>query len=364
LIPIAKPLIGEEEKKAAAEALSSGMIAEGPRVAEFEKRFAKYCGARFAVATSNGTTALHSALLAHGVGPGDEVITTPFTFIASANTVIYCGAKPVFADIGEDFNLDPSKIAAAITPKTKAILPVHLYGNPCAMKQILEIAGERGIAVIEDACQAHGAEVSGRRAGSLGSAGCFSFYPTKNMTSGEGGMVVTSDEGVAERCRMLRSHGSRERYRHEALGFNYRLTDINAAIGLEQLKKLEGFNAARISNARTLNEALSGAGGIALPEARAGTRHVFNQYTVRVKPEFGLSRDALAGKLKEEGIGTGIYYPLTVPQQELYRNLGLSGGSFPNAERAAKEVLSLPVHPGVGVEGLKKVAEAVARFAR
>ncbi|MDY7042585.1 MAG: DegT/DnrJ/EryC1/StrS family aminotransferase, partial [Chloroflexota bacterium] len=253
MIAIAKPLMGAEEKQAVLAVLDSGMLAQGDRVAEFEEAFAAFCGVKHAIATSSGTTALHVALLAHGIGPGDEVITTPFTFIASANSVLYVGAKPVFVDIDPTtFNLDPAKIEAAITPRTKAILPVHLFGLPCEMPAISVLAKEHGLAVIEDACQAHGADIKGRRAGSFGT-GCFSFYPTKNITTAEGGMITTDADDIAEHARLIRSHGMRRRYYHESLGYNFRMTDIHAAIGLAQLPKLESFNERRIANARYLS---------------------------------------------------------------------------------------------------------------
>ncbi|MBM4431649.1 MAG: DegT/DnrJ/EryC1/StrS family aminotransferase, partial [Chloroflexi bacterium] len=250
MIPIARPVIGEEEKQAVLAVLESGMLAQGQQVRAFEEAFAEYCGVKYAVATSSGTTALHTALLAHGVGPGDEVITTPFTFIASANSILFTGARPVFVDIEEDsYNINPTLIEEKITSRTKAILPVHLYGNPCDLEAIMTIADRHGLIVIEDACQAHGASVHGKKVGSF-STGCFSFYPTKNITTAEGGMITTDDDAVAERARLIRQHGMRKRYYHEVLGYNFRLTDIQAAIGLAQLGKLPEWTAKRIANAR------------------------------------------------------------------------------------------------------------------
>src|SRR3989304_8088785 len=238
MIHIASPLIGEEEKKAVEEVRSSGMLAQGPKVRELEEAFSRYIGSGHAIAANNGTTALHAALLACGIKRGDEVITTPFSFIATANTILYCGAKPVFADISEKtFNIDPEKIKDKITKKTKALLIVHLYGLPCEMKGILEICEEHNLRLIEDACQAHGAEYKGKKVGSFGDAACFSFYPTKNMTTGEGGMIKTNDMEVAEKAMLLREHGSKVRYHHEILGYNYRMTAIASAIGIEQLKR-------------------------------------------------------------------------------------------------------------------------------
>ncbi|MFV2041204.1 MAG: DegT/DnrJ/EryC1/StrS family aminotransferase, partial [Candidatus Hydrothermarchaeales archaeon] len=308
MIPIAKPLIGEEEKQAVQAVLSSGVIAQGPRVKEFEGEFSKYCDASYGVAASSGTTALHLALLACGVKPGDEVITTPFSFIATANSILYCRAKPVFADIDpETFNIGPDEIEAHITDKTRAVLVVHLYGQPCEMDSLTRICGDNDIRLIEDACQAHGAECKGRKAGSLGDCAVFSFYPTKNMTTGEGGMLTTDDSEIADRARLLREHGSKVRYHHDVLGYNYRMTDIAAAIGLEQLKKLDSFNTARKGNAERLTEALKGVEGIEAPIVRGDVKHVFHQYTIRVTSDFHRTRDEVVQRLKESGIGTGIY---------------------------------------------------------
>lgn len=354
-IPIARPVIGPEEKAAVLEVLESGTLAQGPRVAAFEAAFAAYCGVKHAVATSSGTAALHLALLAHGVGPGDEVITTPFTFIATANAILYVGARPVFVDIDPvTFNISPALIERAITPRTRAILPVHLFGLPADLDPILEVARARGLAVIEDACQAHGAEYKGRKVGSFGT-GCFSFYPTKNMTAGEGGMITTNDDGIAERCRLLRQHGMRRRYNHEALGFNFRLTDIQAAIGLIQLGKLDRFNAARRANARFLSQHLR---GVDVPVVPEGMGHVFHQYTVRVP---GGRRDRLLARLREAGIGADVYYPSLVYHQEPYRSAGYSD-YLPAAEQAVGEVLSLPVHPGLTPEELGRIVEGVNRL--
>ncbi|HEC89506.1 MAG TPA: DegT/DnrJ/EryC1/StrS family aminotransferase, partial [Thermoplasmatales archaeon] len=241
MISIARPLLGEEEKKAVVDVLNSGMLASGPKVEEFEKRFAEFVGVKYAVATTSGTTALHLALLSLSVGTGDEVIIPSFSFIATANSVLFCNAKPVFCDVNpKTFNIDVEKIESLITDKTKAIMPVHLYGQPADMKPILEIAEKHDLYVIGDAAQAHGAEYDGRRVGSFGDVECFSFYPTKNMTTGEGGMITTNIEEIAERARSIRNHGREKTkwgYEHNRLGYNYRMTDIAAAIGLEQLKK-------------------------------------------------------------------------------------------------------------------------------
>ena len=355
MIPIAKPLIGKEEKDAVQAVMDSGVIAQGPRVKEFEEKFAKYVGAEYAVATSSGTTALHIALLANGVGPGDEVITTAFTFIASANVILFCGAKPVFADIGEDYNINPEGIAQKITPKTKAMLPVHLYGQPADMRAIMDLAQEHGIKVVEDACQSHGAEYRRKRVGSF-STGCFSFYPTKNMTTSEGGIVTTIHKDVFDRCNLLRAHGMPVRYHHDSLGFNFRLTDIAAAIGLEQLKKLEGFNEARIRNAKLLTKGLSEIEGIVTPRIYPERRHVFHQYTIRLHG-FPLTRDDVIKKLNEAQVGSMVYYPIPVHKQKLYRDLGYRD-AIPVTEQFSAEVLSLPVHPSVTESDVDRIVSA------
>ena len=396
MIPIACPLIGAEEETAVLEVLRSGQLSQGERVAEFERRFAELCQVQQAVAVSSGTAALHLALIAHEIGYGDEVITTPFSFAATANVILLVGATPVFVDIDpETFNIDPACIESAITPRTKAIIPVHLYGNPCDMERLETIATAHHLALIEDACQAHGAGIHGKPVGSFGT-GCFSFYPTKNMTTGEGGMVTTANPIIAERVRLLRSHGQKERYRHIALGFNQRMTDLQAAIGLVQLNKLEQFTEKRIANAAYLTEHLGSS--VQTPITQAGYRHVFHLYTIRVPA--GHDRDAWVAHLKERGIGTSIHYPCTIHQQPFYREspeifrianvspeeevvatlskvptgpLGAGNSAaltaarpaeaiveqLPEAERAARRVLSLPVHPALSAEDLSTIVKEV-----
>lgn len=352
MIPVAKPLIGEEEIEEVEKVLRSGFIAQGPKVAEFEEAFANYVGAEHAVATSSGTTALHVALLALGVGKGDEVITTPFSFAATGNCALYVGARPVFVDIDPStFNLDPEGIEDAITEKTKAILPVHLYGQPAKMDRIMEISQEHNIPVVEDAAQAHGAKFQDQMIGSIGDMACFSFYPTKNMTTSEGGMITTNSSKLAEQARILKAHGERERYQHSVLGYNFRMTDIAAAIGLVQLKKLNGFNQKRIENAEYLTEHLNGISCIESPFVSPQVKHVFHQYTVRVKDG---KRNDVMNYLNQEGIGTGIHYPIPIYKQELYQNLGYND-HWSETEKAASEVLSLPVHPSLSVEELEKI---------
>jgi len=351
MIQISAPLLGAEEKEAVLAVLDSGQLAQGPRVEAFEQAFAACCGVKHAVATSSGTTALQVAVLAHGIGPGDEVVTTPFTFIASANAVIFAGAKPVFVDVDErSYNMDPRLIEGAITPRTKAILPIHIFGNPCQMDLIMEIAARHGLAVIEDACQAHGASVHAKKVGSFGT-GCFSFYPTKNITTAEGGIITTDDDELADRARLLRSHGQRQRYYHESIGYNFRMTEMQAAIGLVQLEKLDRFVEARRANAAYLS---SGLRGVVTPVEAPGHRHAYHQYTVRVTK----GRDLLAQHLRAQGIATGVYYPLPVHKQVAYQKLGYTD-CLPVAEKACEQVLSLPVHPGLSRADLDQIIEGV-----
>jgi perosamine synthetase len=354
VIPISRPLIGQEEKAAVIAVLESGQLAQGPRVEEFEEKFAALCGVKHAVATSSGTTALLTALLAHRIGFGAEVITTPFTFIASANSILFTGAKPVFVDIDEtSYNMDPDLIEEKITQHTKAILPVHLYGNPCDMQSIMDIAARRGLVVIEDACQAHAASIDGKRVGSFGT-GCFSFYPSKNMTTGEGGMLTTDDDRIAEQARLIRHHGQSRLYHHESPGYNFRMTELQAALGLVQLQKLPEWTRRRIENARYLDERL---GNVITPRVRDGCVHVYHQYTIRVSGD----RDEALQKLTNAGIGARVYYPLPVHRQPLYRQLGFDD-SLPVSERISQEVLSIPVHPGLSRAELDEIVREVSKL--
>jgi perosamine synthetase len=357
MIHIARPLIGDEEKAAVLAVLRSDQLAQGERVREFEERFAVLCGTSEAVAVSSGTAALMIALAVHGIGPGDEVITTPFTFAATANAVLFTGARPVFVDVrSDDFNIDPSLIEAKITPKTRAILPAHLYGQPCDMDAITSIAREHGLFVVEDAAQAHGASVDGRMTGSFGD-GCFSFYATKNVTTGEGGMITTDDPAIAQKARRFRSHGESTRYVSESLGYNFRLTELQAALGLAQLRRLSERNEQRRANAAYLSQNLR---GVITPKEMPGRYHVYHQYTVRVPSPDGSStaRDALAAKLNEADIEACVYYPTPVHQQPLYRDLGYSD-TLPVAEQLSREVLSLPVHPALSPDDLRAIVRAV-----
>jgi dTDP-4-amino-4,6-dideoxygalactose transaminase len=354
MIPIARPLITDQAKQAVLDVLESGYLVQGSRVKALEEMFADYCGARHAIATSSGTTALHTALLAHDIGPGHEVITTPFSFIATANAILFTGARPIFVDIDpETLNLDAELVEAAITPQTRALLPVHLYGHAADMSALMAIAERHGLAVIEDAAQAHGAAYNGQRVGTWGT-GCFSFYPTKNMTTAEGGILTTNDDEIAERARMLRSHGQSARYEHQMLGFNFRMTDIHAAIGLTQFQHLEEWNEQRIQNAQYLSEHLE---GVETPTVRPGYRHVFHQYTIRVRPD----RDGLARWLAERQIGTGIHYPRPIHQQPFYQQLGYDL-HLPVAETASREVLSLPIHPALSSKDLENIVATVGEF--
>jgi dTDP-4-amino-4,6-dideoxygalactose transaminase len=352
VISIAKPLIGDEEKQAVLEVLDSGQLAQGPRTEAFERAFAEYIGTKHAVAVVNGTAALIVALQAHGIGPGDEVITSPFSFIATATSIIACGATPVFADVDAfDLNLDPEKVDELITERTKAIMPVHLFGHPARMAEFEELCEDNGLALIEDAAQAHGAESEGRRAGSFGT-GCFSFYPTKNMTSGEGGIITTDDDEVARQARIIRNHGQERRYYHEHFGLNWRMTDLTAAIGLVQLGRLESWNEARIANAEALAGRIT---AVETPRVRPGDRHVFHQFTVRVPRD----RDGFQQRLLEAGVGTAIHYPVPIHRQPIMVKLGFGEADAPIAEAAAETVLSLPVHPSLAPDDIAHIADAV-----
>jgi len=359
-IPIAKPLIGDEEINAVVEVLKSGMLASGKEVEAFEKEFAEYLGAKHGIAVCNGTAALDVALKALKIKPGDEVITTPFTFIASANCILFQGAKPVFADINpKTFNLDPNDVLGKINNKTRAILVVHLYGQPAEMKAFKEIAEDYKLYLVEDCAQAHGAEFEDQKVGTFGDIATFSFYPTKNMTTGEGGIIVTNNDELARRADLIRNHGQTKKYYHEELGYNLRMTNIAAAIGRVQLKKLDEWNAKRIENAKLLTERISKIKGLTPPYVDPRVKHVFHQYVIRVEEEFPLSRDELAEKLREKGIGTGIHYPMPIHWQPLYQKLSYPKDICPNAIEASKKVLSLPVHPAVSREDITYIIQTL-----
>ncbi|MFV0433684.1 MAG: DegT/DnrJ/EryC1/StrS family aminotransferase [Leucobacter sp.] len=361
-IPAAKPIVGDEEREAVDRVLRSGMIAQGPEVAAFEREFSDhFVGGRSVVAVNSGTSGQHLGLLAAGVGPGDEVIVPSFTFAATGNSVALTGATPVFVDIEPDyFTLDPEAVRAAITPRTKGIMPVHLYGHPFLVDQIEAIASEHGIAIYEDAAQAHGASWQGRPVGTIGDFAMFSLYPTKNMTSGEGGMVSCAGEEIERGVRLLRNQGMEKQYENEVVGFNARMTDIHAAIGRVQLTKVDGWTARRQQNAATLNAGLADVAGVLTPAVADGAVHVYHQYTVRVD---AAERDRMHVALKEEyGVGSGVYYP--IPNHRLPSLAKFAPGlELPETERAAREVLSLPVHPSLSQGDLERIIAGVAAVA-
>lgn len=357
-IPPAKPIIGAEEREAVDRVMRSGMVAQGPEVASFEDEFsAHFVQGRPVVAVNSGTAGLHLGLLASGVGPGDEVIVPSFTFAATANSVALTGATPVFADIEpETFTLDPASVAAAISDKTKGIMPVHLYGHPARMRELRAIADERGILLFEDAAQAHGALLDDAPVGTYGTFAMFSLYPTKNMTSGEGGMIAAADETVARNARLLRNQGMERQYENELIGFNARMTDIHAAIGRVQLTKVDGWTATRQANASQLDAELR---GVIVPRVADGAVHVYHQYTIRV-PE---DRDGFVRALREEhDVGSGVYYP--IPNHRLPSLARFAPGlDLPETERAAREVVSLPVHPSLSAGDIERIITAVNALA-
>jgi len=364
MIQMAKPQIGNEEIQRVEAVLRSGMIASGAVVAEFEAGFAKYCGSKHAIAANNGTTALHLALEAVGIQKGDKVLTTPFTFIASSNSIRFCGAKPVFADIDPaTYNLDPKAARAALEkdPSIKAILLVHLYGLPCDMGAFLKLKKEFGVLLIEDCAQAHGAIWDGEKVGSIGDISAFSFYATKNMITGEGGMVLTSSDAYAALARKLVNHGRVGAYEHDILGYNYRMTNIAAAIGVCQLEKLPHLNRRRQEIATRLNRELSRLKWLTTPTVPSGLEHVWHQYTIRVPK----NRDALKSHLEKSGVSSAIVYPLANCEQKAYAEIsGCKPGHClnPVSYQASQEVLSLPVHPGLTDADVSEIIKAVSSF--
>jgi perosamine synthetase len=358
-IPPARPIIGDEERAAVDRVMRSGMVAQGPEVAAFEEEFSKhFVEGRPTVAVNSGTSGLHLGLLAAGIGPGDEVIVPSFTFAATGNSVALTGATPVFADIEPaTFSLDPVAVEAAVTPRTRAIMPVHLYGHPARMGELLAIAERHGLAVFEDAAQAHGASLDGRPVGTFGRFAMFSLYPTKNMTSGEGGMVTTDSPELARGVRLLRNQGMERQYENEVVGFNARMTDIHAAIGRVQLTKVDAWTARRRANAAFLDANLQ---GVLVPPVADGATHVYHQYTVRVTDD----RDGFVAALKDEHrVGSGVYYP--IPNHRLPSLAPYAPGlDLPETERAAREVVSLPVHPSLTQSDLDRIVEAVSAVAK
>jgi dTDP-4-amino-4,6-dideoxygalactose transaminase len=354
-VPATGLQLGEQERAAVERVLASGMLAQGPEVAAFEAEFAEYVGGRACVAVNSGTSALVLALLALGIGRGDEVIVPSFSFAASANAVALTGARPIFADIElRHFCLDPEAVEAAITPRTAAVLPVHLYGHPAAMHRITDIAVRNGLAVLEDAAQAHLASLGDRPVGTFGAAAAFSFYPTKNMTAGEGGLVACADDTVARKIRLLRNQGMERRYENEVVGYNMRMSDLHAAIGRVQLRRLPGWTADRRRHAAFLSAALAelAAAGLSLPQVAACAQPVWHQYTIRVP-----HRDRLVATLAKRGVRCGLYYPTPIHRLPAYK-LDLR---LPITERATTEVLSLPVHPALTREQLEHVVRAVTQ---
>ena len=354
-IPAAKPIVGDEERAAVDAVLVSGMLAQGAEVAEFEKEFSDVLlDGRASVAVNSGTSGLHLGLLAAGIGPGDEVIVPSFTFAATANSVALTGATPVFADIELDhYCLDLTHVESLISDKTKGIMPVHLYGHPANVVAFRELADSRGIKLFEDAAQAHGAGIDGRKVGTFGDFAMFSLYPTKNMTSGEGGMVSTGDATVERNLRLLRNQGMERQYENELVGFNARMTNLHAAIGRVQLTKVLGWTAQRQANAKFLTENLEGVG---TPAVADGAEHVYHQYTIRIPGD----RDAFAAALKDDyNIGSGVYYPIPNHRLPSFNRTE----DLPNTEIAAREVLSLPVHPSLDNEDLERIVNAVNKLA-
>jgi perosamine synthetase len=355
-IPVAKPIIGAEERAAVDRVLRSGMIAQGPEVAAFEQEFSDaLVGGRTTVAVSSGTTGLHLGLLAAGVGPGDEVIVPSFTFAATANSVALTGATPAFADIEPDyFGLAPAAVEAAVTDRTVGIMPVHLYGHPADLTGLTAVAEKHGLKMFEDAAQSHGATWHETPVGSFGEFAMFSLYPTKNITSVEGGMVSCATDEIARMLRLLRNQGMERRYENEIVGFNARMTDVHAAIGRVQLAKLPGWTEQRRAHARFLDRHLE---GVTVPPVADGATHVYHQYTVRVPDD----RDGFAKALADEhGVGTGVYYPIPNHRLPSFR-LELD---LPETERAALEVLSLPVHPSLSDDDLDRIVAAVNTVAK
>ena len=354
MIPIAKPMVGEEEKKAVMAVLDSGMLVQGPKVKELEEKFAAFCGVKHSIAVSNGTAALHCALKSIGIVQGDEVITTPFTFVASANAILMCGAVPVFADIDEKtFNVSPAEVEKKITKKTKAILAVDLYGLPADYNQLNAIAKKHGIRVVADACQSIGAELDGKKTGSLADVTAFSLYATKNIMCGEGGMLTTNNDAIADFARKFRHHGQKEQYSYEFLGYNYRMTDMSAAIAFCQLEKVNKITEQRNKNASILSKLLTGT-DITLPFNPQNAKHAFHQYTIRAN-----NRDALHEHLHAASIDSRIFYPQPLHRAHHFTFLGHKLGDFPAAEKACASVLSVPIHPQVTREQLQFIAEKI-----
>ena len=357
MIKLSEVALGEQEEKLVLEVLRSGHIAQGPQVARLEELFAAAVGVPHAIAVSTGTAALFLALEALELSPGDEVITTPFTFMATLNAIVATGATARLADIGDDYQIDPDSVRELVSAKTKAILPVHLYGLPADMEAIAQVAAEHGLAIVEDAAQAVGAFVGQKAAGSWG-IGCFSLYATKNITTAEGGVITTDDDAVAERLRIARNQGMRRRYEYVMAGFNHRMTDVHAAIGVPQMERLAELTAKRRSNAAALSRLLSHLGGARLPIEPPDRKHVYHQYTIELT-EAAPPRDEVVTRLAAAGVQAGIYYPRLVNDYDHMRdNPQVVNDPTPRARRAARSVVSLPIHPGLAESDIERVAEA------
>lgn len=358
-IPIARPLVGHEEIDAVSEVIKSGMLASGRYVDRFEHEFAEYCGTKHAVAMNSGTASLFSTMQALGIREGDEVIVPDFTFVATATSVRMAGATPVFADIDEkSYNIHPESVIEHITPKTRAVIGVHLYGQPFDVGAISEICEDHGLLLIEDCAQAHGATYEDRMVGSFGTAGCFSFYPTKNMTTSEGGMVTTDDEHLAARLRKIIDHGQGIKYRHDLIGFNFRMTNIEAAIGSVQLGKLDAMNAQRRKNASYLLQHLK-VRGLVRPYCIPRSKHVYHQFVVRLNDDLGMARDEFMGALAERGIQTAIHYPIPLHRQPVFMQAE-NGVNCPVSETCAGSVLSLPVHPAISRDDCQHICTRIS----
>jgi perosamine synthetase len=361
VIPLGSPVFDEEMEAAAVNALRHERFVLGEDVFKFEEEFARYVGSKYAVSTSSGTNALQIAFLALGVSKGDEVVTSAFSFIASSNAVLHAGATPVFADIdAKDYNVDPEKVRLKIAKRTRVLLPVHLYGYPCNMKEIMGVAEDRGLKVVEDACQAHGAEYAWRKAGAIGDMGCFSFYPSKNMTvCGDGGMIVTNDEEVAKLAAKLRDCGRKTRYEHDVVGFTSRLNTVNAAVGRVQLLRLDDWNRLRVKNASVYDRLLSDIGGVEVPpRGDVEVKPVYHLYVIRAK-----RRDELSDWLLKNGIQSGVHYPLPIPMQPIYRRLfNFKAGGYPVSESVSEQCLSLPMYPSLVEEDVDYVCEKIREF--
>jgi perosamine synthetase len=366
MIQISKPVITDKDIKDVVAILKSGMLVQGPKVKKLEESFAKYCGTKHAVAFNSGTAALHAALYAMEAKEGDEVITTPFTFVATANSILMQNAKVKFVDIDEKtFNISPQAIEKAITKKTKVILPVSLYGLAYD-QSINSIAKKHKIKVLDDACQAIGGSYKTKKVGNLADITAFSLYATKNIMSVEGGMITTNNATYAEQCRRLRHHGQSEktRYQYFDIGYNYRMSDLHAVIGINQLASLEKFTKQRIKNAKQLGESLGNIKGITVPETPTNYRHVFHQFTIRVGKDFKLSRDQLRSKLADNGVGSGVYYPKPLHMHKHFQKMGYKQGDFPVSEMISKEVLSLPVHPSLNSKDIGKIIKVINSLAK